>query len=239
MPANRRLLGNLDKALHAARDPARAPQQQAYMKSQMPYLGITAPILHGITKDISRSHPLTTGADWEDTVMRLWRQAKFREERYAALGLLGVRSYRKWLTPYRLDSLEEIIVTGAWWDYVDQVAVNQFGHLLATWPKPLTRLLSRWSSDDNIWKRRTAIIAQLKFKAATDEQLLFALIEPSLGEKEFFLRKAIGWALREYSKTRPRAVIGYVTRNADKLAPLSKREALKVLLKQGVVAAVP
>lgn len=100
-------------------------------------------------------------------------------------------------------------------------------------------LLKRWATDDDMWRRRTAIICQLKFKSATDEALLFHAIEASKLSREFFLRKAIGWALREYSKTEPQVIIDYITTNADTLSGLSKREGLKVLLKQGAVSGIP
>ena len=95
------------------------------------------------------------------------------------------------------------------------------------------------AEDENIWKRRTAILAQLKCKDATDANLLEAVIAPSIGEKEFFLRKGIGWALRNYSYVRPTFVIDYVQQHAERLSPLTKREALKALLKAGTVARVP
>ncbi len=132
-----------------------------------------------------------------------------------------------------------MVVTGAWWDFVDTLATNHFGLLLANHPKTLKPRLERWATDEDLWKRRTAVIAQLKFKTATDAALLFYAIDASTSSREFFLRKAIGWALREYSKTEPQVVIDYVTANADTLSGLSKREGLKVLLKQGVVSRIP
>ena len=116
-----------------------------------------------------------------------------------------------------------MIVTGAWWDYVDQLAGKHMGHLLATHPEDIRPVLLRWAGDDDIWRRRTAILAQLRFKDRTDPGLLFAVIEPSIARKEFFLRKAIGWALREYSKTRPDAVTRYVEANATGSPPQQAR----------------
>ncbi|MYF82854.1 MAG: DNA alkylation repair protein, partial [Acidimicrobiia bacterium] len=102
-------------------------------------------------------------------------------------------------------------------------------HLLATYPEDGRPVLLSWAEDDDIWRRRTAILAQLRFKDRTDPGLLFAVIEPSIARKEFFLRKAIGWALREYSKTRPGAVTRYVEANRSRLSALSRREAMKAL----------
>ena len=216
-------------------DPARALQQQAYMKSTMPYLGVTMPLLRSAAKAVYKAHTIDEPDTWRNTAIAIWRKAKYREERYAAIMLVSLGPYRKWLTPDVLPMLEEFIVTGAWWDFVDGIATGLFGHLLANYPETLNSLLWAWANDENIWRRRTAILAQLKFKTRTDEALLFHAIEASMDEKEFFLRKAIGWALREYSKSRPEVVIGYVEKHSGRLSNLSKREALKILRKKGSV----
>jgi len=229
----------LNVELQAAANPQKAPAQQAYMKSAMPFFGITAPELRRISAGVARRHVFNDAADWLDTVMTLWRRADHREQRYAALNLLAANRYRDWLTTQMLPELEELIVTGAWWDLVDPLAINQFGSLLRSDREQMVPLLTGWATDDNLWKRRTALLAQLKFKTQTDFDWLVLLIEPSLDSKEFFLRKAIGWILREYSKTNPQAVVDYVQTNRMRLSGLSKREALKVLLKNGTVTDVP
>jgi 3-methyladenine DNA glycosylase AlkD len=232
---NRKLKTALLDALHAARDPERGRQQQAYMKSTMPNFGITAPELRRICQSLYRQYPLPTQPVWEATILNLFRGASHREERHAAIELLSFKAYRHYISPDLVPLLEEIIVTGAWWDYVDHIAVNLFGPLLAAYPEDLTPLLRSWSRDEDIWRRRTAILAQLKFKDRTDTDLLFELIEPSLQDTEFFLRKAIGWALRELSKTDADSVVDYVALNSDRLSGLSKREALRILIKRGVL----
>ncbi|HUP44807.1 MAG TPA: DNA alkylation repair protein, partial [Thermoanaerobaculia bacterium] len=130
-----------------------------------------------------------------------------------------------------LDALpmyEEMIVSGAWWDTVDVVAIHRVGAcLLRDEPAKMKKTLRRWSKGDDLWKRRTSIIAQNTFKKETDLDLLYDCIAPSLASKEFFLRKAIGWALRQYAWTNPREVQRYVREHAAELSPLSKREALK------------
>jgi len=236
---HRALIRDLTAALEAVADPGRAPQQQAYMKSEMPYLGVAAPDLHRACRETFKKHVISDADVWQATAGQLWRKARFREYRYAAVELLGYRRYRPFYDPDLMDLLEEFIVTGAWWDHVDAIAINLVGALLAQHPRVLKPRLARWSKDQDIWRRRTSIIAQLKFKSATDTKLLIACIEPSVEESEFFLRKAIGWALREYSKTDPQLVIDYVTDNAHRLSGLSKREGLKVLLKQGLIDQIP
>ena len=124
---------------------------------------------------------------------------------------------------------EELIVTGAWWDYVDAIAAHRIGPLLAKYPAAMRRLLRRWSRDDHLWKRRTAILAQLTFKERTDVRLLHACIEPNLGDTDFFIRKAIGWALRQHARTDRDGVAAYVNAHLSLMSGLSRREATKHL----------
>ena len=225
--------------LRAAADPGRAQGQQAYMKSAMPFYGVTVPQVRRIVATLVRERPFADPHAWQATLLDIWRGAAKREERYAAVEVLNHARYRRWLTLAVFPTIEELVVTGAWWDFVDAIASNAVGTALANDPAEVGALLRGWSVDPNIWKRRTAILAQLKRGRNTDRVLLFDLIEPSIGDSEFFLRKAIGWALRAYSKVEPDAVVSYVATNAGRLSPLSKREGLKTLLKSGVVASLP
>lgn len=122
---------------------------------------------------------------------------------------------------------EEMIVTGAWWDFIDPIAGDRLLALLRTEPAAMRAAMLGWSTDDDMWKRRSAILCQLNAKRDTDPELLIACMAPSLGSKEFFLRKAIGWALRQYARTDADWVRRYVAAHADELSALSKREALK------------
>ena len=122
---------------------------------------------------------------------------------------------------------EELIVTGAWWDYVDDIASHRVGPILRDHPASMRRKMLAWSKSKNMWKRRTAILCQLGFKAETDLDLLYACIEPSLESREFFLQKGIGWALRQYAWTDPAEIARYVRQNHVRLSALSRREALK------------
>jgi len=123
-----------------------------------------------------------------------------------------------------------LVVTGAWWDYVDGVASHRLGGLLRSHPDPMTKAMRRWARSHDLWKRRSAIICQLSFKQHTDLALLYECIERAAGAPEFFLRKAIGWALREYAKTDPAEVERYVRAQGARLSPLSRREALRNVL---------
>jgi 3-methyladenine DNA glycosylase AlkD len=217
----------LRRELRAHADPERARAQQAYMKSAMPYYGVTAGEQRKLWRSVFDAHPLPTFAAWREAALRLWSGARFREERYAAIGITGHRLYRAHQTLEALPMYERFIVEGAWWDYVDDVAAHRVGPLLEAYPRPMKRTLLAWAKGDDLWKRRSAIIAQVLRKKGTDTELLYACIAPSLGRKEFWLRKAIGWALRAYAWHDAAEVARYVKAHEEELSGLSKREALK------------
>ena len=221
------LLPKLRRALQQAGDPVRAPAMQAYMKSAMPYHGVPTPLLRQVCKATFADVQFTTASQWQTQVLDLWRDARFREERYAALYLAGDKRGRPFQTLSAMKMYDELIVTGAWWDYVDDIASHRVGPILRDYPAPMRRKMLSWSKSNNLWKQRTAIICQLGFKAETDLELLYACIEPSLGSKEFFLQKAIGWALRQYAWTDGAAIKKYVRLNRTRLSALSYREAVK------------
>jgi 3-methyladenine DNA glycosylase AlkD len=209
------------RELAARADSAKAPGMQAYMKSEMPFLGVQKAGRAEIARTIFHAYPLAGFDAWRDTVLRLWREASYREERYLAIALARDPRYQSHRTMAALPLYEELIVTGAWWDLVDEVAIRLVGEL------ELGSFLREWAVDRNMWKRRTAIIAQVTRKHATDAQLLFDCIEPNRADREFFIRKAIGWALRDYSKVDPGGVERYCA--THELSALSRREALRRL----------
>jgi 3-methyladenine DNA glycosylase AlkD len=222
------LAQTLREGLSARADDEKARAMQAYMKSAMPYYGVTLPEVRAISKRVFAEFPLTSCDGWQRAVMQLWRQAKFREERYAAIDLLGLKAHRECWTPQLMPVLEEMVVTGAWWDVVDGIA-HIFGELLRAYPKQIRPVMRAWSTDENMWKRRISIICQLSLKRETDLELLYANIKPNLADREFFIRKAIGWALRQYAWTDPQEVARYVAAHESQLSGLSRREALKNL----------
>ncbi|MEO6217453.1 MAG: DNA alkylation repair protein [Sphingomonas sp.] len=221
------LASNLRTRLTAIADPARAPAMQAYMKSAMPFLGVSAVPLRAACKQIFSGLSYADSPAWQRDVLDIWRGAQFREERHAAIELTGIRAARPFQTLDALGMYEEMIVTGAWWDYVDAIATKRFWLLLQHDPAAMKLRMLAWAGDDDMWKRRSAILSQIKAKADTDLDFLYACIEPSLGAKEFFLRKAIGWVLRQYAWTDPVEVKRYVAANEGRLSGLSRREALK------------
>jgi 3-methyladenine DNA glycosylase AlkD len=221
------LAARVRAALEAVAEPDRAPAMQAYMKSAMPYLGVSSVPRRAALKAVFAGIDWPDDAAWQAEVLALWRGAEFREERYAAIELSAVKAARRFQTIAALPMYEEMIVTGAWWDYVDEIAGHRLWELLRNDRAAMTEAMRDWSTDADMWKRRSSIICQLPAKAETDLDLLYACIEPSLGSTEFFLRKAIGWALRQYAWTDPEEVARYVAANADRLSGLSQREALK------------
>jgi 3-methyladenine DNA glycosylase AlkD len=218
---------DLRAALAKVAEPERAAPMQAYAKSSMPYLGVTAVPLRKVCREAFAKIDLPTAAAWRRAVLLLWRGARYREERYCAIELTGVRRFDRFQDMAALPMYEEMIVTGAWWDYVDAIAGHRLGTLLRRFPREMRKEMLAWSQSDDLWKRRSAILCQLTFKKDTDLELLYAAIEPALASKEFFLRKAIGWALRQHAWTDPREVRRYVRAHETELSPLSRREALK------------
>ncbi|MBK8447038.1 MAG: DNA alkylation repair protein [Micropruina sp.] len=212
-------------------DPVKAEGQQRYMKSALPYHGLSMTRTRSIVQQVARAHPLTERASWLWVVRKMWDGATHREERYGAIAVLRQRRHHAWLVAddELLALLRHLIVSGAWWDLVDDLAAHVAGDLLRADPGTMTPVLRGWAHDSDLWLRRTAILSQLLSRAATDTELLTVAIEGSLDDPDFFARKAIGWALREYSKTDEAWVRAFVEAHADRLSPLSRREALKWL----------
>ena len=141
------LLLQLRKALKQAGDPARAQGMQAYMKSAMPYHGVPTPVHRALCKAVFADVQFATAAQWQAQVLEIWRNARFREERYAALHLAGDKRARAFQTPAAVKMYEEMIVTGAWWDYVDGIASHRIGQILRGYPAPMHRKMLAWSED--------------------------------------------------------------------------------------------
>ena len=224
VPALRRaLLGEL----RAAADPRRAPEMQRYLKTTMPVLGVTTPERNAVYRRVFPKVALPDAAAWRALCLGLFRAATYREEWWAAAALAGEKRAASLRDLAALPMYEEMIVTSAWWDVVDDIATHRLSELVRLFPAPAKRTMRAWSRDRSLWKRRSAILCQIPMKAETDLGLLYAVIEPSLSSKEFFLRKAIGWALRQYAWTDADEVVRYVEAHRMQLSGLSAREALK------------
>ncbi|TQJ32155.1 DNA alkylation repair protein [Microbacterium sp. SLBN-146] len=216
------LIAVIRHRLRGAADPSRAAGQQAYMKSEMPFLGVGVPEVRRITRTV-----LQPDADVDHlrtAALALWDEATHREERYAAMAILDARQLRgSWtLVPV----IEHMVRTGRWWDYTDELS-HRLADLHDAFPAETASLVREWSTDDDMWMRRIAIISQLGRRDRVDAELLASVIDPNLSDPQFFVRKAIGWALREYARVAPDWVSEYAATHA--LSPLSRREALKHL----------
>jgi 3-methyladenine DNA glycosylase AlkD len=148
------LIGAVRAALRGAAQPELARPMQAYMKSATPFLGVRVPVMRTLTRAEAKLRPFITSADLIDTVLRLWREAGYREERYAAIALLDTPAARRLRDPAVLQTLQELIVTGAWWDYVDELA-HRVGDLLLSWPAEVRPAVLTWTRSDDRWPRRT------------------------------------------------------------------------------------
>lgn len=212
-------------------DPETAAPMKKYMRDQFDFLGIKTPPRKKLMKAFLAEHGLPPLDGLDEIIRQMWALPQ-REYQYAAIGLLD-RCQKK-LTPNHVPLLEHLIITKSWWDTVDALAAHQVGRLFTAFPNIRDEHIGRWRNSPNIWLRRTAILFQLDYKTQTDEALLFDIIRENLDAKEFFIQKAIGWVLREYSKTNAQSVVDFVNHTA--LPPLSHREALKWLQNQGLLA---
>lgn len=195
------------------------------MRSAMPFLGVRVPEVRRLVRGLVKDLGITGPAELIAAARELWDDATHREERYAAAALLGLRPLKGdlGLVPFH----EHVARTGAWWDHVDEAA-HRIADLHDAHPVETAQVVRRWSTDDgSFWVRRLAIISQLGRKDRVDLDLLAAVLEPNLAEREFFIRKAVGWSLREVAKVHPDWVRDYAATND--LSPLSRREALKHL----------
>ncbi|MEV8132173.1 DNA alkylation repair protein [Pseudarthrobacter oxydans] len=223
---NVRVLAAIRTALQERADPVRGAGARAYMKSTMPCLGVRVPEVRRIVSAAAAGGPFESPDQLGATALELWRSATAREERYAAIDLTAHRLVAGDMA--MLPVYEEFIRSGAWWDFVDGTAGRLCGLLQANRAE-MTGVLLRWSTDPDFWIRRAAILSQLKAKAGTDSVLLARVVEANLADPEFFIRKAIGWALREYAKTAPGWVAAFVAGHAPAMSPLSRREAVRHL----------
>jgi 3-methyladenine DNA glycosylase AlkD len=213
---------NIFSLLRSEADPEKAAQMKAYMRGQFQYLGIPTPerkkLSRAFLKEKSDSDP-----DW-DFVFKCWKQPE-REFQYLATDYLSKIAPR--LSADDVPKLRELAATKSWWDTVDSLTII-VGDIAYRFPEVRGTLLA-WSVDDNFWLRRIAIDCQLKWKEKTDTSLLEQIIVNNLGQTEFFINKAIGWSLREYGKTNPRWVRGFIKRHRSEMASLSIKEASKYI----------
>lgn len=218
------IVSTLNTRFELLANPEKASWQKAYLRNQFEFYGINSPEQEMIRKDIFAEFGIPDQTEVEVIIHELWALPQ-REFQY--FGLFLVEKMIKKANPDFIRALELMITTKTWWDTVDMIASHHVGVLLQRFPELTPVYNKKWMASGNLWLQRTAVLFQLKYKDKTDTSLLFDLIRQLAGHKDFFIRKAIGWALREYSKTSPDAVLRFLN-NID-LSPLSRREALKVI----------
>ena len=209
--------------LKAHHNPTTALAQSKYMRNKFSFIGIKTPQRHELFKEFESIHGTKPKIDNLELAKEFIRFPE-REMWYTALHFLD--GYKSLLKHKDLPFLKEMIVHSDWWDIVDTLASNQIGTLCKNDTEAKIEVQS-WISDENMWLRRTAIIYQLKYKDDTDVDFLSRAVLTCAHESEFFIRKAIGWALRQHSKTDPKFVRQFVALHRQKLSKLSIREATK------------
>jgi 3-methyladenine DNA glycosylase AlkD len=215
-------LASLEVKFKNAADPARAFQMKKYMKDQFPFFGIPANPRRVICAEFLKENGLPEKVILNEVIKELWEK---KEREFHHFGAELVNRYKKSVEEKDIDMFRWMLVNKPWWDTVDFIAANLVGNYFQAFPEKAESTMKNWLESGNMWLQRTTIIFQLKYKKNTDLKLLARQINALKHSKEFFIRKAIGWSLREYSKTDPEWVQDFVSKTD--LSPLSKREALK------------
>ena len=213
----------LKKLFEANADPAQAGPMKRYMRDQFEYLGIKTPQSAALMKKFIKERGLPPIVQLDEISRELWSLPQ-REFQYAAISLMG--KFEKKVEPGFITTIEYLLVTKSWWDTVDALASHAVGTQFKRFPDVREKYLKKWRKSDNFWLRRTTLLFQLGYKKETDFDLLCELIRENIGSDEFFINKAIGWALRQYAHTNPALVKKFVKATKE-LNPLSQREALK------------
>jgi len=217
-------INTLEDELLENANPRIAKEQKAYMRNQFEYFGIKAPLRREIQRPFLLIQYLPPKEDLENLVHELWQKPQ-RDYQYIAQEL--TQKYIKQFNVKDIELLEFMVTHKSWWDTVDFIAANLMGAYFNKYPEQRKSIVKKWLASGNIWLQRSALLFQLKYKKDLDTLLLSEIINQLLGSKEFFINKAIGWILREYSKTNPHWVIEFA--NQTSLNPLSRREALRLL----------
>ncbi|MFI1172849.1 DNA alkylation repair protein [Streptomyces melanogenes] len=217
------VLARLTTVYPTGADEHRAGEMFAYMKGVAPYLGIRTPQRRALSRVVLDGLEQPGERDVVAVVLRCWRLEE-REYHYFAVDY--ARRYVARCSAAFLPVARYLVETVSWWDTVDHLAAHVVGPLVAA-DRSLAAVMDEWIEDEDLWVARTALLHQLRYKENTDTDRLFSYCLRQGGHPDFFIRKAIGWALREYGKTDPGAVRAFVEGERGRLSPLSVRESLK------------
>ena len=220
------LVGFVQEELAARADPGRAVAMAAYMKTDMPFYGVQKKGRTEVFRAMRSRFPVDNVDEYREVVAALWERPH-REEKYLAVAV--AKNYTQFLTVENFDLYHRLIVEGAWWDFVDEVAINCVGIAYLNDRAHIEPIIEEWVDDESMWLRRSSLISPIKHKSRTNHQMLFDHCLRRADEKEFFIRKAIGWTLREYAKTEPERVRKFLLCHRDRWSGLTFREAGKHL----------
>jgi 3-methyladenine DNA glycosylase AlkD len=218
-------LDELRASLEAVADRDKVESMTRYMRDQFPFLGVTSPVLRQAIKPFLAEAGQADGDELVEIARWCWDQPE-REFQY--VGTLLLRRHIARLEANHIEDLEYLLVTKSWWDTIDSLAAWSVGPLVKANPD-LLAVMDQWIDDENFWLARTAIIHQLSYKDDTDAERLFRYARVRASDTEFFIRKAIGWALRQYARQEPDQVRGFVEQHRNEFSGLTIREALKHL----------
>ena len=214
----------LSAAFRQYADAASAEPMKQYMRNQFDFYGLKAPLRRSLQRSVLQAHPIQQPDELQQIALALYEKDE-REYHYAAVDLLYVK--RKLLDGQVVPLLSQLITTKSWWDTVDGLAAKVVGHVFRAYPRLQTEVVSNWRQSSDIWLRRSCLLHQLHYKSETNLSLLTSLIKEQATSEEFFIQKAIGWALRQYSYTDAAFVRSFVEETP--LSALSRKEALKAL----------
>lgn len=217
-------LANLANAFENSSDPVISAGAKAYMRNKWEFYGMPSPLRRKLVKEFLIRAGYPPYEQLAEMVHYAWQQPQ-REWQYAAMEI--VAHFVPKAGPELIDLAEWMITNKSWWDTVDFVAPNIAGMMFKRFPEIKLRYIETWMQSGNIWLQRSCLIHQLRYNKTTDAILLFDLCERLANHPDFFIRKSIGWSLRQYSKFSPEAVIEFV--NDHKISNLSRKEALKVV----------
>jgi 3-methyladenine DNA glycosylase AlkD len=222
------LVADLRARLEPLADAEKSAAMRRYLKTGQPMFGVPHPEQKRVVKAFLADHPPADRDAWEAGARALWAGPE-RELRYATLTWLMAWKRKKFLDPRALPMLEGFVRDGAWWDLVDALAADPIGAIVASHREEVRPTLLRWIEDPDLWVRRTAILCQLKHRERTDVPMLLDFCRRQAGDRTFWIRKAIGWALRHHARTDPEVVRAFLAEMGDGLSGLSRREAGKHL----------
>lgn len=214
----------LTETLRKLGNKERAEWSASYVKNQFEFLGIETAIRRKTVKEFVKKRDLLNSEEFRKVSLDLW-ELPYREFQHSAIDILEL--HKKRLQKEDIYWIEQLLITKSWWDTVDGLATWICGTYFRLFPEQIPIITEHWMASENIWLERTCLLFQLKYKSKTDTVLLSDLIERLSIRKEFFIRKAIGWVLREYSKTNPEWVRGFIEKH--ELSALSRKEAEKYL----------